>query len=231
MLRLIQVGNSLPFSYPVDPNSEFQPGMIAQLNVMGNNVVCGVSDGTVPIGIIDDVKTNSFTAPSVDEIVIAGPIAGIVGPSGALVTPNDVKIELENPNVMASSFTSDPVDVELIPRNGVIVFMAGTLLNFDADGDGIPDSIRTRVNYTYQVPNVPGDDSTQGSGRVTVWFQRIIFQTDQFETNQRYPVNANLFVSEEGKLTTRQPTPDHPGIAVVTGTPTSVFDSLEAIFL
>ena len=105
MLRLIQVGNSLPFSYPVDPNSEFQPGMIAQLNVMGNNVVCGVSDGTVPIGIIDDVKTNSFTAPSVDEIVIAGPIAGIVGPSGALVTPNDVKIELENPNVMASSFT------------------------------------------------------------------------------------------------------------------------------
>ena len=231
MLRLIQVGNSLPFSYPVDPNSEFQPGMIAQLNVMGNNVVCGVSDGTVPIGIIDDVKTNSFTAPSVDEIVIAGPIAGIVGPSGALVTPNDVKIELENPNVMASSFTSDPVDVELIPRNGVIVFMAGTPLNFDADGDGIPDSIRTRVNYTYQVPNVPGDDSTQGSGRVTVWFQRIIFQTDQFETNQRYPVNANLFVSEEGKLTTRQPTPDHPGIAVVTGTPTSVFDSLEAIFL
>ena len=109
--------------------------------------------------------------------------------------------------------------------------MAGTPLNFDADGDGIPDSIRTRVNYTYQVPNVPGDDSTQGSGRVTVWFQRIIFQTDQFETNQRYPVNANLFVSEEGKLTTRQPTPDHPGIAVVTGTPTSVFDSLEAIFL
>ena len=231
MLRLIQVGNSLPFSYPVDPNSEFQPGMIAQLNVMGNNVVCGVSDGTVPIGIIDDVKTNSFTAPSVDEIVIAGPIAGIVGPSGALVTPNDVKIELENPNVLASSFTSDPVDVELIPRNGVIVFMAGTPLNFDADGDGIPDSIRTRVNYTYQVPNVPGDDSTQGSGRVTVWFQRIIFQTDQFVTNQRYPVNANLFVSEEGKLTTRQPTPDHPGIAVVTGTPTSVFDSLEAIFL
>lgn len=231
MLRLVQTGNALPFSYPVDPNANFQPGMIAQLNVMGNNVVCGVSDGTVPIGIIDDVKTNSFTAPSIDEIIIAGPIMGVVGPSGALVTPNDVKIELANPNIMASSFTSDPVDVELIPRNGVITFMAGTPLNFDADGDGIPDSIRTRVNYSYQVPNVPGDDSTQGSGRVTVWFQRMLFQTDQFETNQRYPVNANLFVSEEGKLTTRQPTADHPGIAIVTGTPTSVFDSLEAMLL
>ena len=231
MLRLVQTGNALPFTFPVDPSAEFQPGMIAQLNVMGNNVVCGVSDGTVPLGIIDDVKTNSFSAPAVDEIVIAGPIAGVTGPGGDLVAPNDVKIELENAGIMASSFTSDPKDVELIPRNGVIVFLAGTVLNFDADGDGIPDSIRTRVNYTYQVPNVPGDDSTQGSSRVTVWFQRAIMQTDQFETNQRYPINASLFVSEEGKLTTRQPSPDHPGVALVTGTPTSVFSSVEFLWL
>jgi hypothetical protein len=231
MLRLVQVGNSLPFTFPVDPSAEFQPGMIAQLTVMGNNVVCGVSDGTVPLGIIDDVKTNAFYAPSVDEIIIAGPIAGVMGPGGDLVAPNDVKAELENPNISSSSFTSDPVDVELIPRNGVIKFLAGTPLNFDADGDGIPDSIRTRVNYTYQVPNVPGDDSTQGSGRVTVWFQRAIMQTDQFETNQRYPVNASLFVSEEGKLTTRQPTLEHPGVAIVTGTPTSVFGSLEFLWI
>jgi hypothetical protein len=225
------VGNALPFTFPVDPNSEFQPGQIAQLTVMGNNVVCGVSDGSVPIGIIDDVKTNAFTAPAIDEVVIAGPIAGITGPGGDLVTPSDVKIELENPNITASSFTSDPIDVELVPRNGVITFIAGTSLNFDADGDGIPDSIRTRVNYTYQVPNVPGDDSTQGSGRVTVWFQRAIMQTDQFETNQRYPINANLFVNEEGKLTTRQPSAEHPGVAIVTGTPTSVFSSVEFLWL
>lgn len=231
MLRLVQVCNSIPFTFPVDPNAEFQPGMIAQLTVMGNNVVCGVSDGTVPIGIIDDVKTRAFFAPSVDEIIIAGPIAGITGPGGSLITPTDVKMELENPNVVASSFTSDPVDVELIPRNGVIIFLAGTPLNFDADGDGIPDSIRTRVNYTYQVPNVPGDDSTQGSSRVTVWFTRLIAQTDQYETNQRYPINANLFVSEEGKLTTRQPSPNHPGVAIVTGTPTSVFSSLEFLWI
>lgn len=225
MLRLVQIGNSLPLSLPVDPNAEFQPGMFAQLNVMGNNVVCGVSDGTAPLGIIDDVKTSAFTAPSIDEIVIAGPIAGVLN-GGVLVAPNDVKAELENPNVMASSFMSNPVDVELIPRNGVIVFIAGTPLNFDADGDGIPDSIRTRVNYTYQVPNVPGDDSTQGSGHVTVWFQRGLFQTDQFETNARYPINASLFVSETGKLTTRQPTESHPGVAITTETPTSIFGSL-----
>jgi hypothetical protein len=231
MFRVIQTGNSQPFSFPVDPSAEFLPGQMAQLNVMGNNVVCGVSDGTAPIGAIDDIKTNSFMSTSIDEVVIAGPIAGVVGPGGCLVTPVDVKTELNNAGISAGSFVSDPVDVELIPRNGVVIFLAGTELNLDADGDGIPDSIRTVVSYTYFVPNVPGDDSTHGSGRVTVWFQRFIGQTDQFDTTQRYPINANLFVNEEGKLTTRQPSENHPGVAIVSGSPTSVFGSVEFIFL
>jgi len=231
MLRIVQSGNSLPFSFPVDPSSEFQPGQPAQLTVMGNNVVCGVSDGIAPIGIIDDVKTNAFTTSAVDEVIIAGPIAGVTGPNNTLVTPQDVKAELENPNVMMSSFVSDPVDVELIARNGVVVFLAGTELNFDADGDGLPDSIRTVVNYTYQVPNVPGDDSTYASGRITVWFQRIIAQTDQYETQQRYPINANLFVSENGLLTTRKPGDTYPGVALVSGSPTSTHRLLEFIWL
>ena len=231
VFRIIQTGNSQPFSFPVDPSPEFQPGQAAQLTVMGNNVVCGVSDGTAPIGIIDDVKTNAFNASAVDEVVIAGPIAGVPGPGGQLVTPVDVKTELANAGIDAASFVSDPVDVDLVPRNGVVIFLAGTPLNLDADGDGIPDSIRTVVSYVYQVPNVPGDDSTVGSGRVTVWFQRFIGQTDQFDTTQRYPINANLFVGEDGKLTTRQPSEDHPGIAIVSGTPTSVFGSVEFIYL
>jgi hypothetical protein len=231
MLRLIQVGNSIPFSFPVDPTAEFQAGQIAQLKVLGNNVVCGVSDGTCPIGIIDDQKTNAFSTTRIDEEVIAGPIAGVPGPGGTLVTPMDVKVELENPNIWASSFVSRPVDVQLIPKNGVVVFLAGTPLNMDADGDGTPDSIRTVVSYVYTVPNIPGDDSTAGSGRITVWFQRIIFETDQFETNQRYPINAPLFVNNEGKLTSRQPSPDHPAVAIVTGTPTSVFGTLQALWL
>ena len=30
----------------------FEPGMIAQLSLSGNNITCGVSNGTAPIGII-----------------------------------------------------------------------------------------------------------------------------------------------------------------------------------
>ena len=59
----------------------------------------------------------------------------------------------------------------------------------------------------------------------------MIAQTDMYETDQRYPLNANLFVSECGLLTTRQPTPDHPGVAVVTGSPSAIFGSLEFLYL
>lgn len=231
MFRVIQSGNSIPFSWPVDPSAEFQPGQIAQLRTMGNNIVCGVSDGSAPIGIIDDIKTNAFTANSIDEVIIVGPIPGVAGPGGSLVTPFDVKAELERAYVMPSSFVSDPVDVELIPTNGVVRFLAGTELNFDLDGDGIADSIRTVVSYTYRVANVPGDNSTAGSGRVTVWFQRIIFQTDQYDTTQRYPLNAPLFVNEEGKLTTKQPGDNYPVFCLCTGSPGSVSGMLEAIML
>jgi hypothetical protein len=123
------------------------------------------------------------------------------------------------------------IDVELIPRNGVIVFPAGTQLNNDSAGTGTPDSIRAVVSYTYQVPNVPGDDTTFASGRVSVWTSRIIAATDQFETNVRYPLNANLFVSESGFLTTRQPSPRHGAVALVLGPPTSALNFLEFLWL
>ena len=231
-LRIVQAGNALPTSYPVDPNGEFQPGMIAQLGVIGNNIVAGVSDGTAPVGIIDDIKTRAFTSPAVDEPAIANVPEIARGLDGSrLITTIDQRVELDNPNIIPSSFITSPVDVQLIPRNGVIIFPAGTELNFDNDGDGIPDSIRTVVNYTYQIPNVPGDDTTAASGKVTIWFQRMIFQTDQFETNRRYPINANLFVSERGLLTTQQPSPDHPGVAIVTGAPSAIHGTLECLWL
>jgi hypothetical protein len=229
-LKIVQVGNALPVSYPVDPVAEFEPGMMAQLYLRGNNLVCGVSDGRAPFGIIDDFKTRAFTAPSIDEEVIV-PVTTATEQQGQLVTPVDLKWELNNPNIIPSSFITSPVDVALIPRNGVILFPAGTALNFDLDGDGIPDSIRTIVSYVYQIPNVSGDDSTLGSGHITVWFQRGIFQTDMYCTNQRYPLNSILFVSEEGRLTTSQPNDDYPGVALVTGPPTAAFSMLEFMLL
>jgi hypothetical protein len=228
MLRIVQSGNAIPFSFIVDPSAEFEPGQIAQLTTSGNQIVCGVSDGLVPLGVIDDFKTRAFTGSAWNETIIV-PATG-VSSGGKLVTAIDIKMELENPNVISGSFTST-VTVTLNSRNGVITFPAGTELNFDMTGSGTPDAIRTYVSYRYQIPNIIGDDSTAGSGRVTVWFQRFIGETDMFETNQTYPLNCNLFVSEIGLLTSRQPTEKHPAVAICIGPPSPTFGTLQLCWL
>lgn len=230
MLRIIESGNSLPYSWPVDESAEFEPGFIGQLTAIGNQIKCTVSNGTAPIGIIDDTKTKAFTANAWDETIVR-PATGVPGPNGTLITPVEIRVELANPNVMASSFVSDPVEVQLVPRNGVIVFPAGTPLNYDLLGTGQPNAIKTNVRYTYQIPNIIGDDTTAGSKRVTVWFQRVIFQTDKFETNQIYRLNSNLYVSELGILTSRQPAPNYPVVAICTAPPSPLLASIEAIWL
>jgi hypothetical protein len=228
MLRLIQPGNSLPISFICDPSAEFQPGQICELTVIGNQVMGTVSNGTAPIGVIDEIRTKAFTNISWNEVIIV-PAVGVAGPNNTLVTPIDVKAELKKPNILSNTFVST-VSVELNPVNGVITFVAGTQLNFDLTGTGTPNAIRTIVNYTYYVANIPGDDSVSGSGRMTVWFQRMFFQTDQYETNQIYPVRANLFVSETGFLTTRKPSASHPAVGMVTAPPTPMNVNLEVMW-
>lgn len=228
MLQIINAGLSLPESFLVDPNAEFQPGQIAQLNKFGiGTIVCGVSDGTAPIGLIDDIKSVSFTRPSIDEVVMV-PAMGVQQGS-RLVTGIDILAELENPHITPSSFWAD-IDIILSAKNGNIIIPAGTELNFDQDGDGIEDSVRVVCNYMYQIPNIPGDDSTQGTGRITVWTQRVRAATSVYETNQKYVLNANLYVSESGLLTSRRPSENHSPWAMVTAPPTSVHSFLEFLW-
>ena len=229
MLKIVHTSNTMPASFICDPSAEFQPGMIAQLVAIGNQIMCTTSNGSSPIGIIDEIKTRSFTNVSWNEMVIV-PTTGVPSPGGGLVSAVDIKYELKKPNIIASSFTST-VNVALNPVNGVITFLAGTQLNFDLTGSGTPDAIKAFVNYTYYVPNIPGDDSTAGSGRMTVWYGRMFAQTNMFETNQNYPLNGNLFVSEVGLLTTRRPSTTSPCIAIVTSSPSPMNVNLEFMWL
>lgn len=228
MLRIVHVGNTTPYSLICDPSASFQPGMICQLCVIGNQIMGTVSNGTAPYGIIDDIKTRAFTNVSWNEVIIV-PATGVLS-SGKLVTPIDLKAELEHANIQDGSFTSS-VAVTLNKNNGVITFISGTELNFDLTGSGSPNAIRAVVNYTYYVPNIPGDDSTLGSGRMTVWYQKMLFQTDQYETNQSYPLNANLYVNEVGLLTSRQPSPSHASIAILTAPPNALMPFIEVMWL
>jgi hypothetical protein len=230
MFRIIQEAMSLPYSWAVDESSEFEPGFLAQLTTIGNQVMATVSNGSAPIGIIDDQKTKAFVGVSWDEAIVV-PAAGIPGPNNTIVTPVDIKTELNNPNVLSNTFISIPVALQLIPRNGVIIFPAGTQLNFDLLGTGTPNAIKTIVRYQFQQPNIGGDDSTFASQRVTVWYSRIIFETNIFESNQVYAVNTNLFCSELGMLTSRQPAANYPVVALCLAPPNAMTPTLQALWL
>lgn len=226
MLRILHTNNSLPYSWLVDPNSEFEPGMIAQLKVYGNQIVCGVSDGLSPIGIIDDMKKTSFSSAKVDEVcIIPCPVPTLSG--STYVTPIDLKYELENPNIYPNSFVCNPELVVLNARNGVITVPAGTPLNYSSTNSGIFDSIRVIVRYSYQVPGIPGENSTEGTGRVTVWTSKIIAATDQFDTSASYALNSILFCGIDGKLSTSRIDETYPPVGIVTAPPTAIYSFLE----
>lgn len=231
MLRPIQVGNQLPLQFPLAGEDTFEPGMIAQLRVVGNEVVVGVSDGTAPIGIIDDIRTTSFTRPQRDEVLIV-PATGVKGQDDQWRSTKDEKKELRYASIVKSSFriNNEAPQVALNEVNGVITVPAGSILNYDSDDDDIPDSFRIVVNYYYRVPEIPGEDSTVGSNRVTVWIARGVFETDQYDMDAQYYVNSSLFVGLDGKLTTKQPTDEHPSVAMVTGPPSSIVRTLELMW-
>lgn len=232
MLRVISRGLATPESFPVHPSAEFEPGMIAQFVIVGNDTVITVSDGTAPIGIIDDVRTKSFTKPQIDEVIEIN-----VEEKNIEIDENMQRVNsnkeigfLEFSNLIESSFTSD-VSVILNYVNGAVTVPAGTPLNYDSDGDGILDSFKIVASYVYRIANKPGDDSTLGSNKVTVHYQRGIYATDQYDPIQIYPLNATLYVGLDGKLTTKQPSASHPGIAFVVGQPTSLEGTLQFIWL
>src|ERR1039458_92532 len=99
MLRLTHVMNSIPWSWPVSESAEFEAGMAMQLTVENNMVKATVSNGLSFVGIADDQKTKAFTRAVVGESLVFA-ATGVPGPNNTLVLPYDVKVELENPNVL-----------------------------------------------------------------------------------------------------------------------------------
>lgn len=225
------MGNSLPMSYPVDPSAIFEPGTAMSLTVLGSQIVATTSRGDSFFGICDDSKTKSFFAVSWDEAIVVPVLNSTLNNNNQLITPIDIKAELENPNISPDSFTSINVPVQLNARNGVITFPAGTVLNYDLLSTGSPNAIKTLVRYQYQIPNVIGEDSTLGSGQVTLWFQRMVCSVSVFESNQQYRVNSNLFINEKGQFTTRQIHPNSPCIAICTAPPSALYADLQLLLL
>lgn len=226
-LRVIQAGLGRPVSYPVDPNAVFEPGMIAQLKVIGNDVVMGVSDGIAPIGIIDDIKTTAISQAVLNEEILAEVPVSFDGYN--FVSTMDIRVELRNAYIVGSSFRANYPGLILNNINGVITIPAGSVANF-AINSATNNAVRFEANYSHQIAGMPGEDSTIGSGKMTIWFTRGIFQTDQFEMVP-YKVGGTLFVSSTGKLTAEQGRSDFPGIAMCLVPPTGHNSWLEFMWM
>jgi len=223
-LRLLDVGLGRPTGmFVVDPTVEFQAGMIGGLTTIGGDIVCTVSDGATiqPMGIIDDIKAQSFLRPSTNEAVIIAATN-----DGNDKAASSVSGVLDHATIVESSFISD-VDVVLNYVNGIITVPAGTDLNYDNDSDNVYDSILVTCSYTYEVSDLPGDDTTLGSGKVTVWYSRGFFATDQYDTTVSYTLNATLYCGSDGKLTS---TSNGPGIAMVTAPPSALIAELQFLW-
>lgn len=215
MLRVLQAGTGRPISYPVDPNASFQPGMIAQSKKIGNDMVVGVSDGLAPFAIIDELKDTAFVRPVIDEVVIVeAPVINTDGYQNYMGFATDGK--LTRSNIMQTSFVSNIPGLQLNSVNGTVTVPVGATLNYrtpDFTGTG-NNALRAIVSYSYSVANRPGEDTTFGSGRITLWFTRGIFQTDQYEL-MPYITNANLYVSAAGKLTPEKSYANQPVVGMV----------------
>ena len=230
MLKVIYGMNGMPISLPVSPTDSFMPGQIAQLKTIGNDIVVGLSDGLAPLGIIDDIRSSAFTQPAYDEIVII-PGRDITTDGYYYYNGTDSKQELANAGLVQSSFIADYDGLVLNPINGILTLLAGATLNWDSNGDHKADSVRCVCNYVYQVANLPGDDTTVGSGRITVWVGRGIYATDQYDTRQKYTLNCTLFIGSDGKLTSQQITPNHCGVALCTAPPNSLDATIQFLWL
>lgn len=133
MLKITNVCDALPINFTVDKAATFYPGQMAQLKAIGNEIVCGVSDGTSPCGIIDDI-------------------------------------------------------------------------NDDAN------------------------NSTVTSGRICVWSHFGIFETDQYDSTQRYTKGAKLYCNKYGKFTTFNLSNSCPSVAIVTRKPIKENLTLEFVW-
>ncbi len=202
MLSIRSITNIAGISYPADPNAIFEPGMIAQLKVIGNAIVMGVSDGRQPIGIIDDINTNSFTKSVVNEVVILkSSVVELV--DGQYKTRHPIFAKLSNANLIAGSAYSDTQGIIIDTTNGTVEAPVGTVLNYSTENTSEKDALYLKVSYRYFVPSVLGADSTMGTGMMTIRMERGIYATDQFEPGVPYPLNAALYCSRNGRFTTK----------------------------
>jgi hypothetical protein len=195
------LASPLVWSCTVDPSATFEAGQIAGLMEINGELFATVSDGVKypPIGIVDDNKTKAFTGTVQDEVSIVHSAVYTDG-QGRLLSSVEVMGGLNETNIISSTFKSN-IDVLLNPKKGVFLIPKDSPVNYD---DGQIVGFEVISSYRFAIVDYPGDDSTDGSGKISIHFNRGIFTTNIFDTLATYFPGAPLYVDAEGKLTSHE---------------------------
>ena len=146
---------------------------------------------------------------------------------GGLVSTVDSMGFLQNTNIIQNTFIST-LDVLLNPRNGNVIVEAGSQLNAIDPTDPSRTGFEITVSYSFQVPDLPGDDTTAGSGKLSVHIFRGIFSTDMFDPVVEYPLGGPLFCGRDGKFTSE---PNGPVVGICTAPPSILIGEIEVMWL
>lgn len=195
MLRIIETFNNLPQCYEVDDSDRFEPGQIGSLKIKNRKAVIGICDGVNPLGIIDDIKSSKIRHTVWNEpVILLNPKTGFNSSIRKKVLDEDFSFKLKNANIIASSFASFSVPVQLKAKEGVIIVPKGTIFTDDS-------MISFSVRYSFNTSTKKIEDSTAGSGQCAVWIKNMIVKTDMFDTTVEYFNYKPLYVTN-GLLTT-----------------------------
>jgi hypothetical protein len=119
-----------------------------------------------------------------------------------------------------------------VPRNFPIAlgfdFEPGMLADFNDKNEVILSNGRNVIGIIDDIRDSQlGQDTTMVSGKVTIWHERIVLQTDQFERSEIYNCFDPLFASKNALFTTFPEREDDPCVGMVLSPPKSTSPVLE----
>ncbi len=195
--KLAKLGGSEPGTISVDPNTNFQAGQIASYDANGAATLAG--SATNPVGIFKADKASTVYAVSAVEAVTVVALETAYNFNHANVT-----------SVLVDNLAGDPY-TEGAGSDYVLNLTNGTITTTASGTTNITTGETVYVTYTYEMTAADkeqegvnffnSNDDTQGSGKITMLQGGWRIHTDQFETDQNYAMNAQLFVSANGKFT------------------------------
>ena len=197
--KLVKLGGSEPGTISVDPNTSFQGGQIAAYDANGAATLAGSGDN--PVGILKWDKTSTTYAVAAREAVTI--VALETAYSFAHANVSSVIVE----NLAGGDYTEGAGDDYVLnTTNGTITTTASGTTTVTA-GETV------YVTYTYEMTTADkeqagvnffnSNDDTQGSNKITMLQGGWRVYTDQFETDQNYTMNGQLYVSANGKFTSQ----------------------------